>query len=56
MKFALGDDEIDYSLYNPDHPSGSAYYDLEILQSTSYGGCYQAPFINQVWSLEYSPY
>ena len=32
-KFALGDDEIDYSLYNPNHTSGSAYYDLEILQS-----------------------
>jgi len=32
-KFALGDDEIDYSLYNPNHASGSAYYDLEILQS-----------------------
>jgi hypothetical protein len=27
------DDEIDYSLYNANHPSGSAYYDLEILQS-----------------------
>jgi|TARA_R110000824_G_scaffold79823_5_gene201094 hypothetical protein len=32
-KFALGDDEIDYSLYNANHPSGSAYYDLEILQA-----------------------
>jgi hypothetical protein len=32
-KFALGDDEIDYSLYNANHPSGTAYYDLEILQS-----------------------
>ena len=32
-KFTLGDDEIDYSLYNKDHPSGSAYYDLEILQT-----------------------
>ncbi|HCT51698.1 MAG TPA: hypothetical protein DF712_04490 [Balneola sp.] len=32
-KFSPGDDEIDYSLYNPNHPSGSAYYDLEILQS-----------------------
>jgi len=31
-KFALGDEEIDYSLYNPNHSSGSAYYDLEILQ------------------------
>ena len=34
-KFALGDDEIDYSLYNLDHASGSAYYDLEILQTPS---------------------
>jgi len=25
-QFALSDDEVDYSLYNPDHPSGSAYY------------------------------
>lgn len=25
-QFALSDDEIDYTLYNPDHPSGSAYY------------------------------
>ncbi len=32
-KFALGDDEINYKLYNPNHPSGSAYYDLEILQT-----------------------
>jgi hypothetical protein len=31
--FALGDDEIDYTLYNKNHPSGSAYYDLEILQT-----------------------
>lgn len=32
-KFALGDDEIDYGLYNKNHPSGSAYFDLEILQT-----------------------
>jgi len=25
-QFALADDEIDYSLYNPSNPSGSAYY------------------------------
>lgn len=25
-QFALSDDEIDYTLYNVDHPSGSAYY------------------------------
>jgi hypothetical protein len=29
-KFALGDDEIDYSLYEPAHPKGSAYYDSAI--------------------------
>jgi len=32
-KFALGDDEINYELYNKSHASGSAYYDLEILQT-----------------------
>ena len=32
-KFALGDDEVDYSLYNYNNPNGSAYFDLEILQT-----------------------
>jgi hypothetical protein len=32
-KFALSDEEIDYSLYNKTHASGSSYYDLEILQT-----------------------
>ncbi len=32
-KFAIGDDEINYGVYNKNHPSGSAYYDLEILQT-----------------------
>ena len=32
-KVALGDDEINYGNYNKDHASGSAYYDLEILQT-----------------------
>ena len=32
-KFAFGDDEINYSTYNLNHPSGSAYYDVEILQT-----------------------
>lgn len=32
-KYSFGDDEIDYSSYNPDHEDGSAYYDLEILQT-----------------------
>jgi hypothetical protein len=25
-QFALSDDEIDYTLYNPDHPNGSSFY------------------------------
>jgi hypothetical protein len=25
-QFAIGDDEIDYSLWNPDHPLGTSYY------------------------------
>jgi len=33
VKFALGDDEIDYANYNKNHPDGSAYYDLEVLQT-----------------------
>tara|TARA_R110002153_G_scaffold103464_1_gene240650 strand:- start:1201 stop:1866 length:666 start_codon:yes stop_codon:yes gene_type:complete len=30
-QFALADDEIDYTLYNPTHPSGSAYYGQAIV-------------------------
>ena len=41
-QFALGDDEVDYSLYNKDHPSGSAYYDLEILQTPVFEAFTQA--------------
>jgi hypothetical protein len=32
-KFAFGDDEINYGLYDKNHTSGSAYFDLEILQT-----------------------
>jgi hypothetical protein len=32
-KFALADDEVNYTLYNNQHSSGSAYYDIEILQT-----------------------
>lgn len=28
--FALADDEIDYTQFNPNHPLGSAYYDIAI--------------------------
>jgi len=33
VKFAVADDEIDYEKYNASHASGSAYYDLDILQT-----------------------
>jgi len=32
-KFAFGDDEINYETYNTQNASGSAYFDLEILQT-----------------------
>ena len=35
VKFALGDDEINYGAYKKNHSKGSAYYDLEILQTLS---------------------
>ena len=50
-KFALGDDEVDYSLYDSDHISGSAYYDLQILQTpvleafTDAGSSLKSPLI-----------
>ncbi|MDC1160163.1 hypothetical protein OAT10_00265 [Luminiphilus sp.] len=31
--FAFADDEIDYTTYNSSHPNGSAYYDLDIMQT-----------------------
>lgn len=33
VKFALGDDEINYGNYDKNNTSGSAYYDLSILQT-----------------------
>jgi len=32
-QYAFGDDEINYASYNATHTSGSAYFDLEILQT-----------------------
>lgn len=33
VKFALSDEEINYTTYNSNHPSGSAFSDLEIMQT-----------------------
>ena len=32
-KFALGDDEVDYELYQKNNPNGSAFYDLNIMRT-----------------------
>jgi hypothetical protein len=45
-KFALGDDEINYGLYDKNHKSGSAYYDLEILQTPVFQATTQNATIN----------
>ena len=44
-KFGLGDDEINYGLYDKNHPSGSAYFDIEILQTVS------QPIVQTMWFL-----
>ncbi len=36
-KVAVGDQEIDYGIYDPSNTSGSAYYDLSILQTPVQG-------------------
>lgn len=33
VSYAFGDDEINYALYDKNHVSGSAYYDLEIMKT-----------------------
>ena len=33
VKFSVGDEEIDYALYDSTNTNGSAYYDIEILQT-----------------------
>ena len=32
-KYAFGDEEVNYQLFNNNHPSGSAFYDLQIMQT-----------------------
>ena len=33
VKFAFADEEVNYQLYDPNHPSGSAFSDLQIMQT-----------------------
>ena len=44
-KFGCGDDEINYGTYDISHPSGSAYYDLEIMQTPVFEATTHLPVI-----------
>lgn len=46
--FALADDEVDYSLYNPNHSQGSAYYDIAIRNTPVF-----QPLSDETQSLKY---
>lgn len=46
--FSLSDDEIDYRLYNPNHPQGSAFYDVAIRNTPVF-----EPFTDESQALKY---
>ena len=46
--FALADDEIDYTLYQPNHPSGSAFYDIALRNAPVF-----EPFTDETQVMKY---
>ena len=46
--FALADDEIDYSLYQPNHPNGSAFYDIALRNTPVF-----EPFTDETQVMKY---
>lgn len=46
--FALADDEIDYTLYQPNHPNGSAFYDIALRNTPVF-----EPFTDETQVLKY---
>lgn len=46
--FALSDDEIDYRLYEPNHPKGSAFYDVALRNTPIF-----EPFADETQALKY---
>lgn len=46
--FALADDEIDYSLYQPNHPNGSAFYDIALRNAPVF-----EPFTDETQVMKY---
>ncbi len=49
-QFALADDEVDYDLYNPDHPLGTAYYGAATGVTLNFGG--SAPIAPQTINIQ----
>ena len=50
-QYAFGDTEIDYGLYNKNHTSGSAYFDLEILQSPVFEATSNSALPHELYTL-----
>ncbi len=46
--FALADDEIDYTLYQPNHPNGSAFYDIALRNTPIF-----EPFTDETQVMKY---
>lgn len=46
--FALADDEIDYTLYQPNHPNGSAFYDIALRNAPVF-----EPFTDETQVMKY---
>jgi hypothetical protein len=46
--FALADDEIDYTLYQPNHPNGSAFYDIALRNTPVF-----EPFTDETQVMKY---
>lgn len=46
--FALADDEVDYTLYQPNHPNGSAFYDIALRNAPVF-----EPFTDETQVMKY---
>ena len=46
--FGLADDEIDYTLYQPNHPNGSAFYDIALRNAPVF-----EPFTDETQVMKY---
>ena len=54
QKFAVGDDEIDYTQYDLDNGGGPAYYPLTILETPIMEACSDPTAIKNILSAAYN--